>query len=61
MSTTYGNRPIRVRFSSNDSDGMQSFLMAQKQEPLEYNYQILYNREMHTQLLLVNNIQRNYK
>lgn len=25
MSTTYGNRPIRVRFSSNDSDGIAEF------------------------------------
>ena len=25
MSTTYGNRPIRVRFNSNDSDGIAEF------------------------------------
>ena len=25
MTTTYGNRPIRVRFSSNDSDGIAEF------------------------------------
>ena len=25
MSTTYGNRPLRVRFSSNDSDGIAEF------------------------------------
>ena len=25
MSTTYGNRPIRVRFTSNDSDGIAEF------------------------------------
>ena len=25
MSTTYGNRPLRIRFSSNDSDGIAEF------------------------------------
>lgn len=30
MSTTYGNRPLRIRFSSNDSDGIAEFFDGSK-------------------------------
>ena len=30
MSTTYGDRPLRVTFTSNDSSGVAEFLMAQR-------------------------------